>query len=243
MSGHSKWSTIRHKKGAADVKRGKIFTKIIREITVAAKIGGGDINTNPRLRLAINKAKSENMPKDNMEKAIKKGTGELEGVNYEENIYEGYGPNGVAIMVSTLTDNKNRTISEIRHIFSKNGGNIGATGCVAFLFDRKGVIVVLKKDADEEKLMDIALNAGAEDIREDKDFFEIITDTENFENVKESIENAKIPYENAEITMLASDSITLKEKEADQMMKLMDALDDCDDVQDFYTNADFLDSE
>ena len=243
MSGHSKWSTIRHKKGAADVKRGKIFTKIIREITVAAKIGGGDINTNPRLRLAINKAKSENMPKDNMEKAIKKGTGELEGVNYEENIYEGYGPNGVAIMVSTLTDNKNRTISEIRHIFSKNGGNIGATGCVAFLFDRKGVIVVLKKDADEEKLMDIALNAGAEDIREDKDFFEIITDTENFENVKESIENAKIPYENAEITMLSSDSITLKEKEADQMMKLMDALDDCDDVQDFYTNADFLDSE
>ena len=200
MSGHSKWSTIRHKKGAADAKRGKIFTKLIKEITVAARMGGGDLNANPRLRTAVAAAKAENMPKDNIERAIKKGTGELEGVNYEESIYEGYGPGGAAVLVESLTDNKNRAVSEIRHIFSKNGGNLGETGCVAWMFSKKGYFVVEKSAADEETLMEAALEAGAEDVREDESNFEVITAPEDFEAVKTALEEASIPVESAEIT-------------------------------------------
>jgi YebC/PmpR family DNA-binding regulatory protein len=192
MSGHSKWSTIKHKKGATDAKRGKIFTKLIKEITVAARMGGGDINANPRLRTAVLAAKAENMPKDNIERAIKKGTGELEGVNYEESTYEGYGPGGAAVIVESLTDNKNRAVAEIRHIFSKYGGNLGANGCVAWMFDKKGYLVVEKSVIDEDSLMETALEAGAEDVREDGDNFEVITEPDDFEAVKEAVDAAGI---------------------------------------------------
>jgi len=238
MSGHSKWSTIRHKKGAADAKRGKIFTKLIKEITVAARMGGGDINANPRLRTAVAAAKAENMPKDNIERAIKKGTGELEGVNYEESVYEGYGPGGAAILVESLTDNKNRAVSEIRHIFSKNGGNLGETGCVSWMFNKKGYFVVEKSAVDEDKLMEAALEAGAEDVREDESNFEVITAPEDFEAVKEALEAAKIPFEDAEVTKLPETFANLEGKQAEQMYRLMEMLDDCEDVQKVYTNAD-----
>jgi YebC/PmpR family DNA-binding regulatory protein len=238
MSGHSKWSTIRHKKGAADAKRGKIFTKLIKEITVAARMGGGDINANPRLRTAVAAAKTENMPKDNIERAIKKGTGELEGVNYEESIYEGYGPGGAAVLVESLTDNKNRAVSEIRHIFSKNGGNLGETGCVAWMFHKKGYFVVEKSAVDEDTLMEAALEAGAEDVREDESNFEVITAPEDFEAVKTALEQGTIPFENAEITQLPETFANLEDKQAEQMYRLMEMLDDCDDVQKVYTNAD-----
>ncbi|AOY58562.1 MULTISPECIES: YebC/PmpR family DNA-binding transcriptional regulator [Desulfococcus] len=241
MSGHSKWSTIKHKKGAADAKRGKLFTKLIKEITVAARMGGGDINANPRLRTAIAAAKAENMPKDNMERAIKKGTGELEGVSYEETIYEGYGPGGAAVLVESLTDNKNRAVADIRHIFAKRGGNLGENGCVAWMFDKKGYINIEKAVTDEETLMEVALDAGAEDVREDGDCFEIITAPEDFEAVKAAIENAEIPYLEAEVTMLPQTTATLQGKEAEQMILMMEALDDCDDVQKVYTNADIPD--
>ena len=238
MSGHSKWSTIRHKKGAADAKRGKIFTKLIKEITVAARMGGGDINANPRLRSAIQAAKAENMPKDNIERAIKKGTGELEGVNYEESVYEGYGPGGAAILVESLTDNKNRAVSDIRHIFNKNGGNLGENGCVAWMFDKKGYFVINAEAVDEDQLMEVTLEGGAEDVREDDSNFEVITAPEDFEGVKEAIQQAAIPYMVAEITMLPQTTTNLAGKEAEQMVKLMEALEDCDDVQKVYTNAD-----
>ncbi len=238
MSGHSKWSSIKHKKAATDAKRGKIFTKLIKEITVAARMGGGDIEANPRLRAATQAAKSENMPKDNIERAIKKGTGELEGVNYEESIYEGYGPGGAAVLIESLTDNKNRTVADIRHIFSKAGGNMGESGCVAWMFDKKGYIAVDNKSADEEALMEAALDAGAEDIREDDSNFEVITALEDFEAVKAAIDSASIPYIVAEVTMLPQTTTFLKGKEAEQMIKLMEALEDCDDVQKVYTNAD-----
>ena len=238
MSGHSKWSTIRHKKGAADAKRGKIFTKLIKEITVAARMGGGDVNANPRLRTAIQAAKSENMPKDNIERAIKKGTGELEGVNYEESVYEGYGPGGAAILVESLTDNKNRAVSDIRHIFNKNGGNLGENGCVAWMFDKKGYFVVNAEAVDEDQLMEVTLEGGAEDVREDDSNFEVITAPEDFEGVKDAISRAAIPYLVAEITMLPQTTTNLAGKEAEQMVKLMEALEDCDDVQKVYTNAD-----
>ncbi len=238
MSGHSKWSSIKHKKAATDAKRGKIFTKLIKEITVAARMGGGDLDANPRLRTAIQAAKSENMPKDNIERAIKKGTGELEGVNYEESIYEGYGPGGAAVLIESLTDNKNRTVADIRHIFSKAGGNMGESGCVAWMFDKKGYIAVENKAVDEEALMEAALDAGAEDIREDDSNFEVITAPEDFETVKSAIDSASIPYLVAEVTMLPQSTTDLKGKEAEQMVKLMEALDDCDDVQKVYTNAD-----
>ncbi|QTA81825.1 DNA-binding regulatory protein, YebC/PmpR family [Desulfonema limicola] len=241
MSGHSKWSTIKHKKGAADAKRGKIFTRLIKEITVAARMGGGDPDANPRLRTAIIAAKAENMPKDNIDRAVKKGTGELEGVNYEENTYEGYGPGGAAIFLESMTDNKNRAVAEIRHIFNKRGGNLGENGCVAWMFDKKGYLNIEKSAVDEEKLMEIALEAGAEDVREDGDIFEVITAPEDFEAVKEAIDNASIPYTDAEITMLPQNTTTLKGNEAEQMIKLMEALDDCDDVQKVYTNADIPD--
>jgi len=238
MSGHSKWSSIKHKKGAADAKRGKVFTKLIKEITVAARMGGGDLNGNPRLRTAILAAKAENMPKDNIERAIKKGTGELEGVNYEESTYEGYGPGGAAVLVESLSDNKNRAVADIRHIFNKAGGNMGESGCVAWMFEKKGYVNIEKKAVDEEKLMEVAINAGAEDVREDDDSFEIITAVKDFEDVKSAIEKQSIPYVEAEITMLPQSTTNLEGHQAEQMIKLMEALEDCDDVQRVYTNAD-----
>lgn len=242
MSGHSKWSTIRHKKGAADAKRGKLFTKLIKEITVAARMGGGDIDANPRLRTAVQAAKAENMPKENIERGIKKGTGELEGVNYEETVYEGYGPGGAAVMVESLTDNKNRAVADIRYIFSKHGGNLGENGCVNWMFDKKGYLVVEQSAVDEESLMEAALEAGAEDVREDGENFEVITDPSEFEAVKTAIEAAEIPHITAEVTMIPQTTANLSGKEAEQMLKLMDALDDCDDVQKVHTNADIDDA-
>ncbi len=242
MSGHSKWSTIKHKKGATDAKRGKIFTRLIKEITVAARMGGGgDPASNPRLRTAIQAAKNENMPKDNIERAIKKGTGELEGVNYEESVYEGYGPGGAAVLVESLTDNKNRAVADIRHIFSKSGGNLGENGCVAWIFDKKGYINVKKEAVDEEALMETAIDAGAEDVREEENNFEIITNPQDFESVKAAIDDASIPYIEAEITMLPQSNANLEGKEAEQMIRLMEALEDCEDVQKVYTNADIPD--
>jgi YebC/PmpR family DNA-binding regulatory protein len=238
MSGHSKWSSIKHKKAAEDAKRGKIFSKLIKEITVAARMGGGDPDANPRLRAAIQTAKNENMPKDNIERAIKKGTGELEGVNYEESIYEGYGPGGAAVLIESLTDNKNRAVADIRHIFNKIGGSLGENGCVAWMFKKKGYVAIEKKDVDEEILMETTLEAGAEDIREDDSNFEVITAPEDFEPVKEAIDKSAIPYIVAEITMLPQSTTNLVGKEAEQMVKLMEALEDCDDVQRVYTNAD-----
>ncbi|MBU1340863.1 MAG: YebC/PmpR family DNA-binding transcriptional regulator [Proteobacteria bacterium] len=241
MSGHSKWSTIKHKKGAADAKRGKIFTKLIKEITVAARMGGGDPETNPRLRHALNSAKTQNMPKDTFERAIKKGTGDLDGVNYEEIVYEGYGPGGVAVLVECLTDNRNRTIAEVRHAFNKAGGNVGTDGCVAWMFDKKGLISVSKEDSDEETLMEIALEAGAEDIKEESDSFDIIIEPSDFDAVKEAIDAAGIKYEVAEITMIPQNMTKVDGADAEQMIKFMDVLDDCDDVQKFYSNADIPD--
>jgi len=238
MSGHSKWSSIKHKKGATDAKRGKIFTKLIKEITVAARMGGGDPDANPRMRTAIAAAKSENMPKDNIERAIKKGTGELEGVNYEESTYEGYGPGGAAVFIESVTDNKNRAVADIRHIFSKHGGNLGENGCVAWMFDKKGYIAIEKKAVNEDSLMETAIEAGAEDVREDNGSFEIITEPDDFESVKTAIDKAAIPSIDAEITMLPQSTTNLEGKQALQMVKLMEALDDCDDVQKVYTNAD-----
>ncbi|MCK4768343.1 MAG: YebC/PmpR family DNA-binding transcriptional regulator [Desulfobacula sp.] len=241
MSGHSKWSTIKHKKGATDAKRGKLFTKLIKEITVAARMGGGDPESNPRLRSALISARAQNMPKDTYERAIKKGTGELEGVNYEEIIYEGYGPGGVAVLVECLTDNKNRTIAEVRHAFGKAGGNVGTDGCVAWMFDKKGLISVSKEDSDEETLMEIALDAGAEDIKEETDSFDIITEPSDFDAVKDAVDAAGIKYELAEITMLPQNLTKVEGKEAEQMIRFMEVLDDSDDVQKFYSNADIPD--
>ena len=238
MSGHSKWSSIKHKKGAADAKRGKLFTKLIKEITVAARMGGGDPDANPRLRTAILTAKGENMPKDNIERAVKKGTGELEGVSYEESTYEGYGPGGAAVLIESLTDNKNRAVADIRHIFSKCGGNLGENGCVAWMFDKKGYIVVESNTADEDALMEVALDAGAEDVREDGSNYEVISAPDDFEAVKAAVDAASIPYIEAEITMLPQSTADLQGKEAEQMIRLMDMLEDCDDVQKVYTNAD-----
>jgi YebC/PmpR family DNA-binding regulatory protein len=238
MSGHNKWSSIKHKKGAADAKRGKIFSKLIKEITVAARMGGSDPNGNPRLRAAVSAAKTENMPKDNIERAIKKGTGELEGVSYEEIVYEGYAPGGAAVLVECLTDNKNRAVADVRHLFSKSGGNLGENGCVSWMFDKKGLIVVNKDKTDEDQLMEIAIDAGAEDVNDEGDTFEVITDISDFESVKDAIENASIETEMAEITMIPQNMLTLEGKEAEQTIRLMDALEDCDDVQKVYTNAD-----
>jgi len=243
MSGHSKWSTIKRKKGATDAKRGKIFTKLAKEIIVAARLGGGDINMNPRLRAAVADARTENMPKDNIERAIKKGTGELEGQSYEEVIYEGYGTGGVAVLVESVTDNKNRTVSDIRHIFSKNGGNMGENGCVAWLFDKKGLITVDKKAVNEEKLMDIALEAGAEDVREQEEEYEVVTPASDFEAVKKALDDQKVPYLAAEITMLPRTTVQIEdEKQAQQVLRLMEALEDYDDVQHAYANFDIPDA-
>ncbi len=241
MSGHSKWSTIKHKKAATDAKRGKIFTKLIKEITIAARMGGGDPEANPRLRTAINAARSENMPKDNMDRAIKKGTGELEGVNYEEVTYEGYGAGGAAIFIESLTDNKNRTVADIRYIFSKAGGNMGESGCVAYMFDKKGYLVVEQSATDEDTLMEAALDAGAEDVREDGDNFEVISEPGDFEAVQAAIEAAGIVTIAAEVTMLPQTVTPVAGKEAEQVVRLVENLEDCDDVQKVYTNADLPD--
>ena len=241
MAGHSKWANIRRRKGAVDVKRGKIFTKLAKEITVAARMGGGDIDANPRLRSAVAAAKTENMPKDNWERAIKKGTGELEGVSYEESTYEGYGPGGAAVFVESLTDNKNRAVAEIRHIFSKRGGSLGESGCVAWMFDKKGVIAVEKSEADEEKLMEVALEAGAEDVRDGGEQFEVISAPSDFEAVRTAVEAAGIAFASAEVTMVPQNTTPVEGRDAEKMVDLMEALDDCDDVQKAYTNADIPD--
>jgi YebC/PmpR family DNA-binding regulatory protein len=243
MSGHSKWSTIKHKKGAADARRGKIFTKIIKEITIAARMGGGDQTGNPRLRSAILAAKAENMPKENIDRAIKKGTGELPGVSYEEAIFEGYGPGGVAVLVDILSDNRNRTVADIRHIFSKNAGNLGEAGCVSWMFDKKGLIVFEKDKVEEEKLMDLALEAGAQDVQETDKEYEVITEPADFERVKKQLDEAKLTPTYAEISMVPQSTVRLTGKEAQQMLRLMESLEDSEDVQHVYANFDIPDEE
>jgi YebC/PmpR family DNA-binding regulatory protein len=243
MSGHSKWSTIKRKKGAADAKRGKVFTKIIKEIMVAARMGGGDMSSNPRLRTAVNAAKAENMPKENIDRAIKKGTGELEGVHYEELTYEGYGPGGVAVMLEVLTDNKNRTVADVRHAFSKHNGSLGEAGCVSWMFAKKGLILIDKSGADEDRLIEVALDAGALDVKDTDKEFELTTGSENFEEVKKAIEEAGFKYNYAEATMVPQSTVRLTGKEAEQMLKLMEGLEDSDDVQKVYGNFDIADEE
>lgn len=238
MSGHSKWSSIKHKKGKADAVRGKIFTKLIKEITVAAREGGGDLDGNPRLRTAIQAAKAANMPAANIERAIKRGTGELPGVSYEEVKYEGYGPGGVAVLVEALTDNKNRTVSDIRYIFPLHGGNLGEVGCVGWMFERRGIIQVDKGKVDEEELMMTVLDAGALDMTSEEDYFEIVTPFNKFEAVKGALDQKKIPYSEAELTMIPQTTIKLEGKQAEQMLKLTEALEDHDDVQKVYANFD-----
>ncbi|MDR0841892.1 MAG: YebC/PmpR family DNA-binding transcriptional regulator [Acidobacteriota bacterium] len=243
MSGHSKWHSIKHKKAATDSKRGRIFTRLIKEMTVAARNGGGDVDSNPRLRLAVSTAKANNMPADNIKKAIMRGTGELPGVTYEDINYEGYGPGGVAIIMRTLTDNKNRTVAELRHLLSKNGGNLGETGSVGWMFDRKGYFVVEQSVADEEKLMEIALGAGADDLREDGDTFEILTTPENFDAVRTALEGAGIATAEAEISMIPQNYVKLEGKNAQTMLKLMDTLEDHEDIQNVWSNFDVDESE
>ncbi len=243
MSGHSKWSTIKRKKGALDAKRGKIFTKLIKEITIAARLGGGDPDGNPRLRTAIQTAKGANMPQDNIARAIAKGTGELEGVSYEECAYEGYGPNGVAILISVLTDNRNRTGAEIRHILTKNNGTMAEPNAVAWNFEKKGLFLIPQESVDEETLMELALEAGAEDFESTDDLFEIHTSPDAFETVREALEQSGIPAESAELAMLPKSTVKLEGKEAEQMLRLMEALEDNDDVQNVYANFDISEEQ
>src|SRR5215210_5840185 len=239
MSGHSKWSTIKHKKGAADAKRGKVFTRIIKEMTIAARLGGGDPIGNPRLRAAIAEAKASNMPKDNIERAIKRGTGEIDGVTYEELTYEGYGPGGVALIVETMTDNTNRTTPEIRHIFEKNGGNLGTPGSVRFQFERKGYFTIEKSAVGEDKLMEIALEAGADDLEtDDPETYEVYAAPENFEQVRQALEKNDIPTVEAKLGQVPQTYVKLDESKAKSMMRLMEMLDDHDDVQNVWTNFD-----
>lgn len=245
MSGHSKWSTIKHKKGRADAARGKLFTKLIREITVSAREGGGDIESNPRLRAAVTTAKVSNMPADNIKRAIQRGTGEIPGVIYEEVQYEGYGPGGAAVLLQTLTDNRNRTTPEVRHIFTKNGGNLGENGCVSWLFTRKGLLLVARADGfDEDTLLEQALEAGAEDLdTEDVEYFRVYTAPEELHIVKESLEASGVVVESAEIDMEPSTTQKLEGKQAQQMIRLMEAFDDQDDVQNVWANFDIDDEE
>lgn len=243
MSGHSKWSTIKRKKGAADAKRGKAFTKIIKEIMVAARMGGGDINANPRLRTAVLAAKAENMPRDNIDRAIKKGTGELEGVNYEEITYEGYGPGGVAMLLEVMTDNKNRTVAEVRHILAKQNGNLGEGGCVSWVFEKKGLVSIDKGGVDEDRLMEVALDAGALDIKDSGKEFDVTTSPSTYEAVKKKLEESGFKSTYAEVTMVPQTTVRLTGKEAEQMLKLMESLEDLDDVQKVYANFDITDEE
>jgi YebC/PmpR family DNA-binding regulatory protein len=238
MSGHSKWHTIKHKKGALDAKRGKVFTKLIREMTIAARLGGGDPDANPRLRTVLDKAKAANMPADNITRAIKKGTGELEGTSYEDVVLEGYGPGGVAILVEGTSDNRNRTVSEIRHLFSKNGGNLGGAGSVAYMFKPKGVISIASDKTTEDKLMEIALEAGADDILAEEAGFTVYTAPQSFEAVREAIRSAGIEPDEAEVKKLADNTIALEGAKAQQLLKLVDALDDHDDVSSVWDNSD-----
>lgn len=242
MAGHSKWANIKHRKGAQDARRGKIFTKLIREITVSAKIGGGDPEANARLRTAIDKAKFENMPKDTIDRAIKKGTGDLEMVNYEEDSFEGYGPGGVAIIVEFMTDNRQRTVADVRHIFSRNSGTLGVTGSVSFLFDRKGLIS-FPNTCDFDEIFEIALEAGAEDVKDEGDSFEVITDPSNFTAVRDAIAAKGLKWNSAEVTMIPQTMVKLEGKQAEQMLKLMEKLEDYDDVQNVYANFDISDEE
>ena len=241
MSGHSKWASIKHKKGAADAKRGKIFTKIIKEITVAARLGGGDPDGNPRLRTAILNAKSNNMPADNVTRAIKKGTGELEGVHYEEATYEGYGPGGAAIFLEAMTDNKNRTVSEIRAALGKAGGNLGETGCVGWMFEKKGRITVKTDAKSEDDLMELAIDAGADDMQTVDDHYEITIAVENFETVRKALEEASVPMDTAELTRIPQNTVLLDEKKGKALLKLMDILEDHDDIQKAYSNFEIPD--
>jgi YebC/PmpR family DNA-binding regulatory protein len=239
MSGHSKWATIKHKKGATDAKRGKIFTRLIKEITIAAKTGGGDPDGNPRLRGAIAAAKAENMPSDNIKRAIQRGTGELEGISYEEITYEGYGPGGVALIVDVLTDNKNRAVSEIRHAFTKNGGNLGESNSVSWMFTKKGVITIAKSSAGEDKLTEIVLEAGAEDLSDEGENWEVLCDPKDFEAVTEALKTAKIAPEHAEVTKIASTYTKLEGTQANAMVRLLETIEDLDDTQNVYSNFDF----
>ncbi len=238
MSGHSKWHTIKHKKGALDAKRGKLFTKLIKEITVAARTGGGDVDANARLRKAVSDAKAGNMPNDTIARAIRRGTGEEEGVNYEEITYEGYGPAGVAVMLDVVTDNRNRTVAEIRHVFGKNGGNLGESGSVRFMFEKRGYIVVDKAAKPEDELLELALDAGADDLRDDEDNFEILTAPENFDGVLTAVKGAGIEPQLAEVEMVPNTYVKLTGNDARQMLKLMEALEDHDDVQKVSANFD-----
>ena len=242
MSGHSKWHSIRHKKGATDVKRGKIFSRINKELMVAARMGGGDPSANPRLRQAIASAKAENMPKDNIERAIKKGTGELEGVNYEEHVYEGYAPGGVALLIEVMTDNKNRAAADIRYVFNKRGGSLGEAGCVAWMFDKKGLIVFEQELVDEDKILEVALEAGADDVITTEDQYEVHTELAAFESVKQAFDDQELQYTMAEITMMPQNTVQVDdEAQAAQVLKLMDAIEDADDVQKVYANFDIPD--
>jgi len=243
MSGHSKWHSIKHKKAAADSKRGKIFTKIIRELAVAARIGGGDPDANPRLRKAVSDARAVNMPADNVKRAIMKGTGQLEGSSYDEISYEGYGAGGVAVYVETLTDNKNRTVSEIRHIFSRNGGNLAESGCVAWMFKRKGYIIIEKAQASEEKLLSLILDAGAEDLRDDGSSYEIITQPEDYDSVTKVLNDNKIEIDTSSIAYIPQNNIKLQGKQAQQLLRLMEELEDHDDVQHVWANFDIDEEE
>jgi YebC/PmpR family DNA-binding regulatory protein len=239
MSGHSKWHSIRHKKGATDAKRGKIFSKLIKELIVASRLGGGDPAGNPRLRTAVAAAKAENMPKENIERAIKRGTGELEGVNYEEYIYEGYAPGGVAVLVEVMTDNKNRAAADVRYIFSKRGGSLGEAGCVAWMFDKKGMIVFEQSQISEDEILEVALEAGADDVLTTEDQFEVHIDPAAFESVKQAFDDQGLRYTMAEITMVPQNTVKLdNESQAIQVLKLMEAIEDSDDVQRVYANFD-----
>jgi len=241
MSGHSKWSTIKRKKGALDAARGKVFTKIIKEVTVAARIGGGDIESNPRLRLAVQNAKSNNMPADNITRAIKKGTGELDGVSYEEIIYEGYAPGGVALIIESMTDNRNRTVAELRHILTRNGGNLAESGAVMWNFEKKGVVTVSKGNYSEDDLMNIILDAGADDLSDEDDYYEINCSIENFDKVRKSLESSSLKglkIENASLQYVSKNETKVEGKDAEAVMKLISAVEDNDDVQNVYSNAD-----
>jgi len=243
MSGHSKWATIKHKKGAADAKRGRIFTRLIKEITIAARMSGGDIDSNPRLRTAVSAAKAQNMPADNITRAVKKGTGELEGVSYEEINFEGYGPGGVAVIVETLTDSRNRTVAEVRHTFSRFNGNLGEQGCVSWMFEKKGIILFSKESAEEDALMEAALDAGAEDINDEGSMWEVVTRAGQLEAVKEALVKKGFKPESAEVSMVPQSTVQLAGKDASTMLKLMDAIEDLDDTQHVYANFDISEDE
>lgn len=239
MSGHSKWATIKRKKAANDAARGKVFTKIIKEITIAARDGGGDPAGNPRLRLAIDNAKSNNMPQENITRAIKKGTGELEGVRYEEINYEAYAPHGIAVIIECVTDNRNRTVAELRHLISKNGGNMGESGSVAWMFERKGVILVHKENHTEDELMELVIEAGGDDLQDEGEFFEIISTVQNFENVRKTLESKGYKIDSASLSYIAKNLVGLDEKASESVLKFLENIEEHDDVQNVYSNADF----